>query len=116
MLVEWKPPTVHIHQLPHGKSVRTISHQELGLNEKDELKGVNFSGQLLHLAVGYGYTKSLHSYKVKGNLPKLIHYVLRGQSAKKKLSTNLSRGSIRKDNVLVRCKFYRTAAPFCWEK
>ena len=67
------PPAVRVHQLPSGETVRTISHQELKLRGADELNGVNFTGPLLHLAVGKSIsTKSLHTYKVQCNLSKLI--------------------------------------------
>ena len=66
MVAKWTlPAAVHIHQMPSGETVRSITLQELGLRETDFLPGVNFSG-LLNLAIGNGIsTKSIHTYKVQ---------------------------------------------------
>ena len=65
IVAQYNPPAIHIHQLPHGETVRSIGHQELGLQETDYLHGVHYTGILLHLAVG-GHSKrtSLHTFKV----------------------------------------------------
>ena len=69
MVAQEHPPDVHIHQLPGGETVRTVSHQQLGLSNGDWLKGINFTGLLMHLAVGKKYTTtSLLTYKVQYTL------------------------------------------------
>ena len=62
MAAQEHPPALHIHQLPSGETVRSISHEELGLRGDDYLHGITFTGLLLHLAIGeYRATKSLHA-------------------------------------------------------
>ena len=71
MVAQEHPPTVHIYQLPSGRTARTISHQELRLSNDDYLQGINFTGLLLYLAVGdrkVTETTSLHTYKVEYSL------------------------------------------------
>ena len=65
MVAEFSPPAVHIYQLPHGATLRSIRCQELRLGANDVLQGVNLT-DLLHLAVGLDIwsTKSLHTYQV----------------------------------------------------
>ena len=74
LVAQWKPPAAHVHQLPSGKKVRSFSYQELALQEDDLLGALNFTGQLLHLAVGGDprTIKSLHSYRVQYNLFRLF--------------------------------------------
>ena len=67
------PLAIHRHELPSGEIVKSIGHQELGLQEDDELYGVNFTELLLQLAVGRrGSTQYLNTYKVQYNLSKLV--------------------------------------------
>ena len=64
--------SLHIHQLPSGEEIRTISYTQLGLEENDHVHVVHYADSRLHLAVGLFYTKALHVYEVCAHFTVMI--------------------------------------------
>ena len=59
-------PSIYIHTW-RGRPIQSISHQQLGLQEDQDIEAIkcNNTNHTLHLAVGDGtVVRSLHVYKV----------------------------------------------------
>ena len=73
MVAQEKPPAIRIHELPSGKTVESINCLELGLSKESMLHGIRFTGERMHLVEGNDKSaESIHTYKVKYNLFKII--------------------------------------------
>ena len=66
-------PCLHIHQLPRGEEIHTISHTVLDLEYDNAVYAVHCADSKLHLAVGRSVeTKALHVYEVRPHLTVMI--------------------------------------------